>query len=261
MGTILWIGYGTMGRAIAEGAVSAGALRAEDVLVQHADGSRRALVGPGGSDSSIRVIFLAVKPQSWPSVAHSLAAWRRDHAQPVLAVSIMAGVSAATIRSALGSTARVIRAMPNTPVQVRAGMTAIAPGAGATPEDVAWVRGLFTSVGATVDLPEDLLDAATAVCGSGPAYFFLLAEALREAAVNVGLPTHAATMMASHTMAGAGALLAARGESPEELRGAVTSKGGTTAAGIGTLEAGGFRELVARAVTAARDRGRELGGA
>jgi pyrroline-5-carboxylate reductase len=151
--------------------------------------------------------------------------------------------------------------MPKLPASVSKGVTAIAPARGATPSDVARVRTLFHAVGQAMELSEDLFDAFTAVAGSGPAYVFLLAEAMERAAIELGLDPGLAPMIVRDTIAGASELLSRSSMSPRDLRDSVTSAGGTTAAALGVLDGEGVLEATVRAIAAARDRSRELGKA
>jgi pyrroline-5-carboxylate reductase len=149
--------------------------------------------------------------------------------------------------------------MPNTPSLVGAGAAAISPGRAAGTEDVAWARGILEAVGTVVELPEESLDAVTGLSGSGPAYVFFLAEAMIDAGVLVGLAPPVARDLAVQTLLGSARLLAETGEEPSALRAAVTSPGGTTAAGIRALEVAGVRNAVLEAVTAATERSRQMG--
>jgi pyrroline-5-carboxylate reductase len=149
--------------------------------------------------------------------------------------------------------------MPNTPALVGAGAAAICAGTAATDADLDWAEGLLRAVGTVVRVPEKLLDAVTGLSGSGPAYVFLVAEALIEGGVLAGLPRDVAHELAVATIAGAGRLLAETGETPEALRAQVTSPGGTTAAGLRALEAQGVRSAFLEAVAAATERSRQLG--
>jgi pyrroline-5-carboxylate reductase len=149
--------------------------------------------------------------------------------------------------------------MPNTPALVGAGAAAISPGTAATDDDLAWAGSILGAVGTVVRVPENLLDAVTGLSGSGPAYVFLVAEALIDAGVLVGLPRPTAVELATQTLLGAARLLVETGDSPEALRAAVTSPGGTTAAGLRALESAGVRAAFLDAVAAATERSRELG--
>jgi pyrroline-5-carboxylate reductase len=149
--------------------------------------------------------------------------------------------------------------MPNTPSAVDLGITAYAVGSSAAEDHAERAESVLGAVGETIEVPEDLLDAVTAVSGTGPAYVFLMAEALIEAAIREGLPHHAAEKLVHQTMRGAGELLSTSDKSAFRLRGEVTSPGGTTAAAMHVLEDGGFRALLENAVRSAADRSRELG--
>ena len=150
--------------------------------------------------------------------------------------------------------------MPNMPALVGAGAAAIAGGRAAGPEDLAWAQSILEAVGTVVTVPESALDAVTGLSGSGPAYVFLLAEALIDAGVLVGLSRPVARQLAVQTLLGSARLLDETGDEPATLRAAVTSPGGTTAAGLRALEAGGVRHAVLEAVVAATERSRQLGG-
>lgn len=174
-------------------------------------------------------------------------------------VSIMAGVTAATVSRGLGDAGRVVRVMPNTPIGLGLGMSAVCAGPRAGEEDVARAERLFGASGKTMRIDEGLMDAFTALAGSGPAYVFHLAEAMVEAAEQLGFDRERALTIVRQTVAGAGALLDASPETPRALRAAVTSKGGTTAAAVGVLDDAGVSDAVVRAIHAARHRGAELG--
>ncbi len=206
-------------------------------------------------------LLLAVKPQSLSEVG---AQWAirlddEDHAGRVV-ISILAGAPSARVREAMGGRVGVIRVMPNTPASIRKGCSAIALGAGAKLGDETRAVDLFSAIGRVVRIDESLMDAFTALAGSGPAYVFYLAEAMSGAAVEIGFDPKAAMDIARWTIAGAGLLLEQSELPPAELRGAVTSKGGTTAAATGVLDARKVQEAFVAAIVAARDRGRELAG-
>jgi pyrroline-5-carboxylate reductase len=201
------------------------------------------------------VIVVAVKPRDVEELLQGLKQAIRP-GQVVL--SIAAGVPTATYESALGEVA-VVRAMPNTPALVKEAVTGMAAGRHAGEAELNKARLVLEAVGGVQQLDESLLDAVTAVSGTGPAYVFLLAEALTEAAVREGLPRDVAESFVNQTIRGAGHLLTETARGPFELRSQVTSPGGTTAAAVHVLEERGFRALVEDAVRAAAQRARELG--
>jgi pyrroline-5-carboxylate reductase len=174
-------------------------------------------------------------------------------------LSIAAGVPIAALEDALGAGTAVVRAMPNTPALVGAGAAAIAAGSAATEGDLVWAESVLGAVGEVVRVPEVMLDAVTGLSGSGPAYIFMVAEALIEAGVLAGLPRDVSTTLTVQTLLGSARLLAETGELPEVLRAQVTSPGGTTAAGLHALESAGVRAAFLDAVRAATNRSRELG--
>src|SRR5579875_2038793 len=202
-------------------------------------------------------VVLAVKPPDVPAACEEIAALA---APPRRVLSIAAGVTTAALRTWLGPDGpAVLRAMPNTPALVGAGASAVAAGAGADRDDLAWAESILRAVGTVVTVDERLLDAVTGLSGSGPAYVFLVAEALIDAGVLVGLPRPVARDLTVQTLLGAARLLAETGEAPEALRAGVTSPGGTTAAGLRALEVGGVRAAMIDAVVAATARAAELG--
>ncbi|MEA3019023.1 MAG: pyrroline-5-carboxylate reductase [Actinomycetota bacterium] len=195
---------------------------------------------------------IAVKPNDVRDACAALAGTKR-------VLSIAAGVPIATLEDALGAGTAVVRAMPNTPALVGAGAAAIAPGAHAGEDDLAWAESILGAVGEVVRVPESMLDAVTGLSGSGPAYVFLVAEALIDAGVLAGLPRDVSVALTVQTLLGSARLLAETGESPEVLRAQVTSPGGTTAAGLHALESASLRAAFSDAVRAATERSRELG--
>ena len=202
-------------------------------------------------------LLLAVKPQSLPEVGRQFRTLLGESRRIV--ISILAGTPTATIRQILGDGTVVIRVMSNTPAQIRKGCTAIALGVGAAEEDDTLAVVIFSALGRGVRIEESLMDAFTAVAGSGPAYVFYLAEAMAKAAVEVGFDPDTAGWISRWTIAGAAALLDTTDQPPATLRAAVTSKGGTTAAASAVLDQAHMMEIVAKAIKAARDRGVELG--
>jgi pyrroline-5-carboxylate reductase len=260
-----FLGVGNMGEALVKGLITSGAARPEEVMVS----ARRAervgeLVGlygvKGGSNLEVaqhaEVLVFAVKPQILDKVLQEVApVLRKDQ----LLISVAAGVPIAAMEHRLAGPMRIIRTMPNTPATVGAGATAIAAGEHATQDDLAVSRAIFGSVGLTVQLEESQLDAATGLSGSGPAYIFLIIEALADAGVKVGLSRRASMQLAAQTVLGSAKLLLESGQHPGVLKDAVTSPGGTAIAGLHTLEAGGLRNVLMNAVEAATLRARQLG--
>ena len=202
------------------------------------------------------VVVLAVKPQAMRKLLAQIAPVIDTHK---LVISIAAGVPIAAIERKLGTGSRVVRAMPNTPALVGLGATALSGGEHATEEDLAFAQKLFDAVGITTVVDETLLDAVTGLSGSGPAYVFLMIEALSDAGVKVGLSRHVALKLAAQTVLGSAKLLLETGEHPGHLKDQVTSPGGTAIAGLHTLEAGGLRTTLIDAVEAATKRAKELG--
>ncbi len=203
------------------------------------------------------VLVLAVKPQVLKDVCLSLAPLVA-YARP-LVISIAAGVRIAQLREWLGVELPIVRSMPNTPALIGAGATGLIANATADAARRAQAEAILAAAGRTAWIErEELMDAVTALSGSGPAYFFLLVEALEDAAVAQGLPRETARALATQTCLGAGRMLVESGEAPSILRERVTSPNGTTAAALDAFAAGGLRELVANAVAAATARGREL---
>jgi pyrroline-5-carboxylate reductase len=202
-----------------------------------------------------RVIVVAVKPKDVPGLLEEIG---ETLATDQVIVSIAAGVTIDSYEKALPGIP-IVRSMPNTPAAIDEGMTAYCGGTHADADAIADAAAVLGAVGETIELPEDLLDAVTAVSGTGPAYVFLLGEAMTEAAIREGLPHYAAELLVHQTLRGAGMLLAGSEKSAFRLRGDVTSPGGTTAAAIYALEEGGFRTLMEDAIQAAARRSRELG--
>ena len=203
------------------------------------------------------VVVLAVKPQDMAGAARDIARGLTDRRR--LVVSVAAGIRLSDLERWLGKAVPMVRAMPNRPALIGAGITALYAGDGTTKDDRVTVERLMTAAGETVWLEEESqMDAATAVSGSGPAYFFLLIEALEAAGVEIGLPHETARRLAAATARGAGRMAAESGLEPATLREQVTSRGGTTAAALAVLEAEGLRATVHRAVAAAAHRSVEL---
>jgi pyrroline-5-carboxylate reductase len=202
------------------------------------------------------MVVLSVKPQILGKVLREVGAEIRPGS---LVVSIAAGVDTEAIEAVVGEGVRVVRAMPNTPALVGAGATAISPGKHARDADLATAKAMFDAVGITVVLDEHHLDAVTGLSGSGPAYIFLILEALSDAGVKVGLSRRSAQQLAAQTVMGSAKMLLETDEHVGRLKDMVTSPGGTAIAGLHTLEEGGLRTTLINAVETATKRARELG--
>jgi len=261
------LGGGRMGEALAVGLVDAGWDPAM-IAIAEVDADRRRVLetrlpdvrvvpSPSWAAADAEMLILAVKPNDAPAALESCADVLPAGA---LVVSIAAGVTLAALESAAPGHP-VVRAMPNTGALVGRGAAAIAAGAHATEIDLELAERVLGAVGIVVRVPEYQLDAVTGLSGSGPAYVFLVAEAMIEAGVLVGLPRETADALVRQTLMGAASLLTEGGDSPEQLRAAVTSPGGTTAAGLQVLEAHGVRAAMMEAIQAATRRSTELGRA
>ena len=269
MSSLLIVGGGKMGGALLGGLLSSGWIKTADVAVIEPAAERRAeleeefaglrtLSAPEAgllSDGGERLpgAVLATKPDAAEGACRTLGACGVTRV-----LSVVAGVPTPRLESALGGQPAVLRAMPNTPALVGAGVTAVSGGSFATSADLAWAEDVLSAVGTVVRLPERLLDAVTGLSGSGPAYFFLVAEAMMEAGVQMGLTREVSRTLVVETMAGSAALLKETGRDPAALRAEVTSPAGTTAAGIRTLEARATRSAFMEAVGAATERSRNL---
>lgn len=264
--SIGFIGAGNMAEAMIRGLVRGGHVPAAKIA---ASGPRRERLDELAREYGIEVstdnreivrrcgiVVLAVKPQIVDKVLREVGDQLREGS---LLVSICAGIDTEAIEEGIAAGVRVVRAMPNTPALVGAGATAIAPGKLASETDLATARALFDAVGITVVLDESHLDAVTGLSGSGPAYIFLILEALADAGVKVGLSRRNAQRLAAQTVMGSAKLLLETDEHPGKLKDMVTSPGGTAIAGLHTLEEGGLRTTLINAVETATKRARELG--
>jgi pyrroline-5-carboxylate reductase len=203
------------------------------------------------------VLVLAVKPQSMPEVLSEL---KPQVSAAQLVISIAAGVPISVLVAGLGPDRRVVRVMPNTPALLGEGASAFAPGPGVSSDDEALVQAFLSSVGRVVQVPERLLDAVTGLSGSGPAFVYLIIEALSDGGVRMGLPRDIALTLAAQTVLGAARMVLETGLHPGVLKDQVTSPGGTTIAGLHALEQGGVRGALIDAVVAATSRSAELAG-
>jgi pyrroline-5-carboxylate reductase len=259
------LGAGKIGEALLAGVLADGTTGPGDVVVCERVAERAIAVAeqygvtnvtdPGEAVDGADVVVLAVKPNDLLGVAAAAATGLAPHA---MVVSVAAGIPAATIESVLPPGTPVVRVMPNTPMLVGQGMSALAPGGAAGPEHLDRAEALMAAVGRVVRVPEAQIDAVTAVSGSGPAYLFLVVEAMIDAGVLLGLARPLATELATQTALGAATMLRETGDHPALLREAVTSPGGTTAAALRELENGGLRAAFYDALEACRDRAQDL---
>lgn len=266
-GKLGFIGGGLMAEALIKGITGAGLVEAGQILVADPSSDRQALLHKEYKVATVavattvwaecKVVILAVKPQVIVGVLRdSRDKIQADH----LLVSIAAGIPLSVLEDAVsGCGCRVIRVMPNTPAIVLKGASALSPGRGVTPEDMACAASIFDAVGISIVLDEGYLDAVTGLSGSGPAYVFTFIEALIDAGVKVGLARPVAQSLALQTVLGSVLLALDGNRHPAELRAMVTSPGGTTIAGLHELEKGAFRSLITNAVEAATNRSCELG--
>ena len=263
--TIGLIGCGKMGSALTLGAIKAGVFQASQVLAFDPVPEAISALGEdvmiaSSSDevlSKSDIILLCVKPGSIESLLSESA--RIERASQPLIISIAAGITLAAMEKAVAGQARIIRAMPNTPLLVGAGAGAFANGAGTTEEDSAFAQKLLGAAGLAYPVTEKLIDAVTGVSGSGPAYVYTFIEALADGALLEGLPREQALALAAQTVFGSAKMVLESGLHPAELRDRVTSPGGTTIMGIAALEEGSFRSTTIKAVQASAKKARELG--
>jgi pyrroline-5-carboxylate reductase len=274
-GTFGVIGLGRMAQALLFPLMASGLLpreRVQAVVASDASAQRLAAAHPGlavGTDAaaawSADALLLAVKPQQLAALAamapappSATEAATEGSTQPPLLISVLAGVTLGRLQ-ALFPGRRIVRAVPNTPCLVGAGLCGLAWGEGVSEAQRRWVQQLFAQVAEVVELPEPQLDAFLALTSSGPAFVALMSEAMADGAVAAGLPRALAQHLAHRTLAGTAALLHEQDLHPGQLKDMVSSPGGTTIAGLRRLEAGGVRSALLEAVLAAAERSRELG--
>lgn len=258
--TLVVVGGGNMGAALVGGLLASGAVDGSAMAIVEVIEARRdhlrimfPTVNVEAEVPRCEAAVIAVKPHDVPA-----AVARAVSCGATRILSIAAGVTVATLEAAAGPGVAVVRSMPNTPATVRQGASAIAAGSQASNSDVDWAESILGSVGTVVRVDEADMDAVTGLAGSGPAYLFLVAEALIDAGEAAGLSRDVADALVRQLLIGSATLLA-QGEAPADLRAKVTSPGGTTAAGIAVLESRAVRTAFVDAVRAATERGRELG--
>jgi len=258
------LGCGNMGASIVRGLVEDG-FYPQNVLVYDVDPKKISAIKKEVSVRSAKsnrqvasicdVVLLAVKPQTLPSLLEEISLCTPKHA---LAISIAAGISVSTIQKGFKERIGVVRAMPNMPAQVGEGMTAYCAGQYTTASHEKIAEAILGAIGEVVPVRESLMDLVTAISGSGPAYFFLLAQSMIQAACELGMKADVAKKLVYQTMLGSAKTLAASGEDPEELIARVASKKGTTEAALKVFKQKGFGKIVLDAVRAAHDRSEEL---
>ena len=267
--TLAVLGAGMMGGALARGLVRAGAMPAAQIALYDAVPAAAArLAADLGPEARVAasapeaaagadILLLAVKPHVIPSLLDSLS----PTLQPTqLVLSIAAGVTLAKMEALTPDGIPVIRVMPNTPALVGQGATALSRGRHATDEHLELARSLFSAVGEVVVVEERLMDAVTGLSGSGPAYVYLIIEALADGGVKAGLPRDTARRLAAQTVLGAAQMVLTSGEHPAQLKDNVTTPGGTTIAALAVLERAGVRSALIDAVEASANRSKELSG-
>lgn len=263
---IAFIGAGNMGEALIRGILASELFPYEDIIASEPREERREEISQelrvnvtSDNREAVRfadIVILSIKPQILNPVLDEIS----DSLQPnQLLISILAGVSTRRLEEKLREHIPVVRVMPNTPALIQAGVAAICQGRFAREEHLKQVEKILGAVGRVVRLPEEMMNAVTAVSGSGPAYVFLFTEALSEAAQKLGIEKKLADVLAIETVVGAGKLMEETGQYPSVLREKVTSPGGTTEAALKVLKERSFKSIIGEAVQAACRRGEELG--
>jgi len=268
---IIFIGGGNMARAIITGAINAQTLDPERVAVidpnpdchQHyknpfAD-AQQCFSWLRTQNTDQATIVLAVKPQMLEAAVAPICSEIASLKFEPSFISILAGTTIHQLEQATNEATCVIRVMPNTPAQVGLGMSAIAPSLRSTSADIDLARELFSSIGKVIEIKEDLMNAFTALAGSGPAYIFYLAQAMQQAATKLGFDQAQASTIVAQTILGSATLMNQSDASPEALRAMVTSKGGTTHAATSSMDNQGVMQAIVQAIHAAKERGEELG--
>ena len=265
MAKLAFIGAGRMAGAMVRGLIRSKACQPGDIAVLGGAGASaarlaqetgaRLATSPADLLQGADAVVVACKPQQFLGLDAAFA----THARGKLILSVLAGTRLETLGAFFAGARNVARAMPNTPGAVGQGITAQCSAAPLSPADAALITSVLSGLGSIIELPEEMFNAVTAVSGSGPGFFFEYVAAYEQAAVSLGFTPEQAKFLVRQTFSGSLALLAATGETPDNLRNQVTSPGGTTRAGLDALEAGKFRDVIASALLAARRRGEELG--
>ncbi|UBF26631.1 pyrroline-5-carboxylate reductase [Kovacikia minuta CCNUW1] len=261
------VGGGVMGEALLSRLIAQRVYLPGEVLVSDPQVERRIFLAQqygvqvtedNQAAATAAVLLLAIKPQAFETVMADLGVASQTQDSRSLIISILAGTPLSKLQAAFPEHP-IVRAMPNTPATVGAGMTVIAPGSHTQPQHLEQARQIFQAVGEVVEVPESLMDAVTGLSGSGPGFVAVVVEALSDGGVAAGLPRAIATQLALQTVKGTAQLLQESGMHPGELKDRVTSPGGTTIAGIAQLERSGLRTALIEAVRAAALRSQELG--
>jgi pyrroline-5-carboxylate reductase len=261
-----FLGAGQMATALAKGWIDAGLVKpdgchASDPIADARDKFQKVTGGIAKSDNravvdASDILVLAVKPQTMPALLKEISG---NVGEKHVIISIAAGITLRQLGDGLLANYRTLRVMPNTPCLLGLSAAGFAAGPGAKPEDAALVETLFNAVGKAFAMPENLLDAVTGLSGSGPAFVYVMIEAMADGGVRMGLPRDAALALAAQTVLGAAKMVLETKQHPGQLKDAVTSPGGTTIAGLHALERGGFRASIMDAIEAATLRSKELG--
>jgi len=253
------VGTGVMGEGMINSLLTAGiesgSISIRDKRTERVDELVKKYGVTSGHIHEADAVILAVKPQDFESC---IAELRAEVVHEFLLVSLLAGVKSSRIENKIGGRARVIRVMPNAPILLGEGMSVITKGLSGTEGDLAWVDKLLSSSGKTLVVDEELMDAVTAVSGSGPAYFYGFVEAMIKAANKLGLSEHDSKLLIHQTLIGAAKMVKASGKDAATLRKEVTSPSGTTAAALSSFESNSWEEIIYKAMKAAMDRSKEL---
>lgn len=255
-----------MAEALIRGALGAGLFAPEEIVASDIDHGRRSFLSDAlhiaataenrEAVAGAEFVLLAVKPQVMPLALRDIGSLLTSEQ---LVISIAAGISTAAIEAGIQAPVPVVRVMPNTPALIGAGASALCRGTHASEDHLSQARSIFEAVGRAVVVEEKLMDAVTGLSGSGPAYIYILIEALSDGGVKAGLPRAIATDLAAQTVLGAARMVLESGKHPGQLKDMVASPGGTTIAGIAAMESRAFRSALIEAVEAAARRSQELG--